>query len=494
MVYTVEHFCNGKRFHHAKEVTHNLINPATGKIQGEVFYACAETIEDTVAAAKSAYLSWSQSTLTKRTEVLFNYKNLLGKYQNELAQLITKEHGKTLSDALGSIQRGLAVVDYACGIAHHLKGEFSLDASTGIDCYSIRQPIGVCVGITPFNFPAMIPLWMFPLAIACGNTFILKPSEKDPSCPLRLVEIMQEAGLPDGVLNVIHGGEEVVTKLLSHPDVNAISFVGSTPVAEFVYATAVANHKRVQAFGGAKNHCIVMPDADIDYASNAIMGAAFGSAGERCMAISVVIAIDKIADELIAKLSTKIADLKIGPGDENVDMGPLITQQHLDKVKQYIETGLREGAELLVDGREKCVANGHFLGACLFDQVTAEMKIYQEEIFGPVLAVVRAKDFASAIDLINKHPFGNGAAIFTQDPLIGRRFAKQVNAGMVGINIPIPVPIAQYSFGGWKRSFFGDIPMHGMEGIRFYTKLKTITEKWPDVAHHQPEYKMPTID
>lgn len=495
MTYVVEHFINGQRAHDGSEVSHDLLNPATNELQGKVFYAGPLSINQAVESSKKAFEGWSQTTLVKRAQVLFKFKQLLEENLTTLAKLITAEHGKTLSDAMGSIQRGLAVVEYACGIANHLKGEFSVDASQGIDCYSMRQPLGVCVGITPFNFPAMIPLWMFPLAIACGNSFILKPSEKDPSCSLYLAELLQEAGLPKGVFNVLQGGKEVVDSLINHPDVKAISFVGSSPIAEYIYKTGTANHKRVQAFGGAKNHCIVMPDADINYTLNSIMGAAYGSAGERCMAISVVVAVgDELADKLVTGLKQKITELKIGPGLQNLDMGPLVSQQHLQKVKAYIDTGVEEGADLVVDGRELSFQSGNFLGASLFDRVKPNMKIYQEEIFGPVLSIVRTPDFKTAIELINQHQFGNGTAIFTCDPNIARTFSKEVKAGMIGINIPIPVPVAQFSFGGWKRSLFGDIHMHGAEGIQFYTQLKTVTSKWPEAKHSSPDYKMPTVE
>ncbi len=495
MVYTIEHLINGQLVHHNDEQQHELFNPATNKLQAKVYYACDRTVDEAIDAANHAFSSWSKVTLAKRSQILFKFKYLIEQHMEELAQIITREHGKTINDALGSIQRGLAVVEYACGIADHLKGDFSIDASSGIDCYSMRQPLGVCVGITPFNFPAMIPLWMFPIAIACGNTFVLKPSEKDPSCGLKLAQLMHEAGLPPGVLNVVQGGKEVVDKLLTHPKVNAVSFVGSSPVAEYVFQTATEHHKRVQAFGGAKNHCIVMPDADLPYTVDSIMGAAYGSAGERCMAISVVIAVgDKVANQLIKDLSAKIKELKIGEGTQEVDMGPLVSKEHLAKVKGYIEQGVSEGATLVVDGRKHDLGEGNFLGASLFDHVTPTMKIYQDEIFGPVLSVVRAPDFATAIEYINNHQFGNGTAIFTSDPNMARTFSKEVQVGMIGVNIPIPVPIAQYSFGGWKRSLFGDIHMHGPEGVRFNTKLKTITSKWPSTKSQGPEYKMPTID
>jgi malonate-semialdehyde dehydrogenase (acetylating) / methylmalonate-semialdehyde dehydrogenase len=495
LVYRVEHFINGKRTHDPQEESYELRDPATNELQGRVFYAGKSSIDSAILSAKTAFGTWPQTTLTKRSQILFKFKSLIEANIHELAKLITQEHGKTLDDAIGSIQRGLAVVDYACAIADYLKGNYSLDASSGIDCYSIRQPLGVCIGITPFNFPAMIPLWMFPLAIACGNTFILKPSEKDPSCSVRLAELFQEAGLPNGVLTVLHGSKELVDTLISHPDIQAVSFVGSSVVAESIYKKATENHKRVQAFGGAKNHCIVMPDADLDYTSNAIMGAAYGSAGERCMAISVVVTVgEKTADSLVAELKNRIKTIRVGAGIDNFDMGPLITQEHLKKVLSYIDSGVEEGAELVVDGRNLSFESGNFLGATLFDKVKPSMKIYQEEIFGPVLSIVRADDFATAVDLINQHQFGNGTAIFTSNPGVARAFSKQVQAGMIGINIPIPVPVAQFSFGGWKRSLFGDIHMLGPEGIQFYTKLKTITAKWPEVKSEQSEYGMPTFE
>lgn len=492
-MYIVEHLINGQVIH-GKEELHDLLNPASNELQGQVYYASSETVSNAIAAAKNAFPEWSSMTLAKRSQILFKFKELIEKNIQNLATIVTQEHGKTLSDSIGSIQRGLAVVEYACGIADHLKGNFTMDAGTGIDCYSVRQPLGVCVGITPFNFPAMIPLWMFPIAIACGNTFVLKPSERDPSCGFKLAQLMLEAGLPPGVLNVVNGGKEVVETLISHPDVNAISFVGSTPVAEHIYQTGMNHHKRVQAFGGAKNHCIVMPDADLDYTVDAVLGAAYGSAGERCMAISVVIAVgDEVADSLVKKLADKIKHLKIGEGMSEVDMGPLINQAHLEKVKGYVDQGIAEGATLVVDGRKQEFQKGNFLGPSLFDHVTPSMRIYQEEIFGPVLSIVRAPDFESALNIINENQFGNGTAIFTNDPNKARTFTKQVQVGMIGINIPIPVPVAQYSFGGWKKSLFGDIHMHGPEGVQFYTKLKTVTSKWPSSKTEGPEFKMPTI-
>ncbi|SRR5579883_105673 len=482
MTYKVAHFINGKTIE-SKGKTLDIYNPATGSVIGEVALADQTMIDKAVAAAKAAFPAWSATTPLKRARILFKFKALLEKNLDELAKLVTQEHGKTFVDAQGSVQRGIDVVEFVCGIPNLLKGNFSEDVATEMDSYSVRQPLGVCVGITPFNFPVMIPLWMFPMAIACGNTFVLKPSEKDPSCSIRLAELAKEAGVPDGVLNVVQGDKDAVNALLVHPDVKAVSFVGSTPIAEYVFKTATSYGKRVQAFGGAKNHGVVMPDADLDQAADAIVGAAYGSAGERCMAISVVVAVgDKVADELIAKIKPRMEKLKIGEGSKKeTDMGPLVTDAHWDRVKSYIDLGEKEGAELVVDGRNfkpKGFEKGFFIGATLFDKVKPEMRVYKEEIFGPVLSIVRVPDLKSALKLVNEHEFGNGTAIFTRDGNAARTFANQVQVGMVGINIPIPVPVAYHSFGGWKRSMFGDIHMHGTEGVQFYTKLKTITQKW----------------
>ena len=411
--------------------------------------------------------------------------------------MIVSEHGKVYEDAKGSLTRGLEVVEFACGIPQMLKGDFTENVGTNIDSWSVRQPLGVCAGITPFNFPAMVPMWMFPMAIACGNTFVLKPSEKDPSCPLKLAELFSEAGLPDGVLNVVNGDKEVVDSILEHKDISAVSFVGSTPIAKYIYENAAKNEKRVQALGGAKNHCVVMPDCDLDQAVNGLMGAAYGSAGERCMAQSVAVAVGNVGDKLVSELSKKVEALKIGPGmDKNSEMGPLVTKQHLDKVRGYVDLGIKEGADLVVDGRDiklQGYEDGYYIGGCLFDNVKKDMRIYKEEIFGPVLSVVRAKDFNEALNLINDHEFGNGTSIYTRDGDAGRTFANQIKVGMVGINIPIPVPVAFHSFGGWKRSLFGDQHMHGPEGVRFYTKLKTITSRWPSGVRSDPEFIMPTM-
>lgn len=482
MPYRVEQFINGKTTSHPKAKTQPLYNPTTGDTIGDVYYATPEETTTAIHAAKEAFPNWATIPPTKRARILFTFKTLIEKHLDELAHLLTQENGKLLSDAKGSIIRGLEIVEYACGIPALLKGEFSENVGTDIDSYSIRQPLGICLGITPFNFPVMVPLWMASIAIACGNAFILKPSEKDPSCSLYIAKLFKEAGLPDGIFNVLQGDKAVVDQLLSHPDISAVSFVGSTPVAEYIYHTASAHNKRVQAFGGAKNHCVIMPDADIEQAAKAIVGAAYGSAGERCMAISVLVTVgDKIADQLIEKIARQVIQLKIGSSiDPNSELGPLITKEHLAKVTSYIDLGVNEGAKLIVDGREKIKnLKGFFLGGCLFDHVKPSMRIYQEEIFGPVLCVVRVKDLAEAIQLINENRYGNGTAIFTSEGATARKFASQINVGMVGINIPIPVPVAHHSFGGWKNSIFGDIGMYGMEGVRFYTKLKTVTSRWP---------------
>lgn len=478
-MYQVPHFINGKKIT-SKTPTQNIYNPATGEVIGQVMLANTEIVNQAVAAAKTAFPTWADTSPLKRARILFQFKALLEKNIDELAKIVMREHGKTLVDARGSVQRGIDVVEYACGIPAHLKGYYTENVAADIDSFSVRQPLGVCVGITPFNFPAMVPLWMFPMAIACGNTFVLKPSEKDPSCAVRIAELAFDAGLPDGVLNIIQGQKEAVESLIQHPDVKAISFVGSTDVAEFVYREGTAHGKRVQAFGGAKNHAVVMPDADVDQAVDAIVGAAYGSAGERCMAISVVIAVgEKVADALVQKLKPRVANLKIGPGENSEnEMGPLVTKPHWERVKSYIDLGEKEGAELVVDGRSFQHGTGFFMGGSLFDHVTPEMRIYREEIFGPVLSIVRVPDFATALDLVNTHEYGNGTAIFTRDGGTARTFATKVQVGMVGINIPIPVPVAYHSFGGWKRSMFGDIHMHGPEAVQFFTKLKTITQRW----------------
>jgi malonate-semialdehyde dehydrogenase (acetylating)/methylmalonate-semialdehyde dehydrogenase len=495
-VYQVTHFINGQLVS-AKERTLNITNPATGDVIGQVAMADKNRVEQAILAAKNAFITWSAMTPLRRARILFQYKILLEKNIDVLAKLITQEHGKTLADARGSVQRGIEVVEFVCGIPYHLKGSYAEEVATEVDSYSIRQPLGVCVGITPFNFPAMIPLWMFPMAIACGNTFVLKPSEKDPSCSIKLAELIKEAGIPDGVVNVVQGDQEAVEVLLTHPDVKAVSFVGSTSVAEKVYQTAVTHGKRAQAFGGAKNHCVIMPDADLDQAVDALIGAAYGSAGERCMAISVAVAVgDYLADKLVTELKPRVQQLKIGPGNlSETEMGPLITKQHYERVKSYVDLGVKEGAELVVDGRDFKLSdykNGFYLGGCLFDKVKTNMRIYKEEIFGPVLSVVRVPDLESAIKLVSEHEYGNGTAIFTRDGYVSRTFASKVQVGMIGINVPIPVPVAYQTFGGWKRSVFGDIPMHNIDGVRFYTKIKTITQRWLKNAKRETHFNIPT--
>ena len=493
----IGHWVQGKRMPGASGRTGPVYNPATGSPRVRVALASAAEAAAAVATAQAAAPGWAATPALQRARVLFRFKALLDAHRDELAGLITSEHGKVLADARGEVTRGLEVVEFACGIPHLLKGEYSDAVGSSVDSWSMRQPVGVCVGITPFNFPAMVPLWMFPLALACGNTFVLKPSEKDPSCPLRLAELLAEAGLPPGVFNVLNGDREAVDTLLTHHDVAAISFVGSTPVAEHVYRTGTAHGKRVQSLGGAKNHMVVMPDADLEIAADALMGAAYGSAGERCMAISVAVAVGDVGDRLVATLRPRLAALRIGPGtDPRAEMGPLVTAEHRDKVRGYVETGISEGAILVVDGRSLTPEKlpGYFLGPSLFDHVTPAMRIYREEIFGPVLVVVRVASPAEALDLVNRHEFGNGTAIFTRDGGAAREFVRGVQAGMVGINVPIPVPMAFHSFGGWKRSLFGDLAVHGSDGVRFYTRLKTVTARWPDRPDSAgAQFQMPTM-
>jgi malonate-semialdehyde dehydrogenase (acetylating)/methylmalonate-semialdehyde dehydrogenase len=469
---------------------------ATGKLCARVGLSDEADVAAAVSAAQAAFASWSKTPVMRRARVMFRLKELIERDRAEIAALITQEHGKVLHDADGSIQRGLEIVEFACGIPHLQKGEFSEQVGTGVDSYSMRQPLGVCVGITPFNFPAMVPLWMFPLAIACGNTFVLKPSEKDPGCSMKWAELLHEAGLPAGVFNVVQGDHVAVNSLLNDKRIAAVSFVGSTAVAEHVYRTASANGKRVQALGGAKNHLVVMPDADMDQAADALLGAGYGSAGERCMAISAIVTVGNSAEPLLEKLLPKIAALKVGPGsDNNNDMGPLITSEHRDKVRSYIDLGEKEGAQLLVDGRKHSITRspGYFLGPTLFDHATPDMRIYKEEIFGPVLTMTRVDSFDDAVRLINDHQYGNGTAIFTRDGDSAREFADNIKVGMVGINVPIPVPLAFHSFGGWKRSVFGDMGMYGMEGVRFYTQLKTVTSRWPAGIRAGADFSMPTM-
>jgi len=465
-----------------------IYNPATGQVSGTVDYAGTAEVAAAVQAAAAAFPGWSQTSLVKRASVLFAFRELVRQHQGELAALICAEHGKVASDAAGEVARGLEVVDFACGIPHLLKGAFSENVSAGVDAYSIRQPLGVVAGITPFNFPAMVPMWMFPIAIAAGNTFVLKPSEKDPSAAVRLAELLASAGLPDGVFNVVHGAKKAVDALLTHPDVRAVSFVGSTPVARYVSEVGTSAGKRVQALGGAKNHMVVLPDADLNLAADAAVSAAFGSAGERCMAISVLVAVDPIGDELVAKIAERVARLRVGPGDdEGSEMGPLVTRAHRDKVAGYLQSGVADGAVLAVDGRDHPVtggaADGFWLGPSVLDRVRPDMRCYTDEIFGPVLCVVRAGSYAQALGLINDNPYGNGTAIFTNDGGAARRFTHEVQVGMVGINVPIPVPMAFYSFGGWKASLFGDTHVHGTEGVHFYTRGKAVTSRWLDPSH-----------
>ena len=493
----IEHFVGGKIIPGKSNKKGKVFNPATGEQEKEVRLASKADLDHTVNIAQEAFKEWSLKPSLVRARIMFKFKELIEKNSDELTQLIVSEHGKVYEDAKGSLTRGLEVVEFACGIPHLLKGEFSENVGTNVDSWSMRQPLGVVAGITPFNFPAMVPMWMFPIAIACGNTFILKPSEKDPSCAIKLAELLKEAGLPDGVFNVVNGDKEVVDAILTNKDIKAVSFVGSTPIAKYIYENAAKNEKRVQALGGAKNHCVVMPDCDMDQAVNGLMGAAYGSAGERCMAQSVAVAVGGIGDKLVEKLSKKVEALKVGPGlDKNSEMGPLVTKEHLEKVRGYVDLGVKEGAKLVVDGRDiklQGYENGFFIGGCLFDNVTKNMRIYNEEIFGPVLSVVRVKDFNDAIQLINDHEFGNGTSVYTRDGDVGRTFANKIKVGMVGINIPIPVPVAFHSFGGWKRSLFGDLHMHGPEGVKFYTKLKTITSRWPSGIGSDPEFVMPTM-
>ena len=493
----IEHFINGKTTKGSSKKTSKVFNPATGEQTSEVNLASKADVDLAVQKAKQAFTDWGRKPPAQRARIIFKFKELIEKNLDEITKLIVSEHGKVYEDAKGSLTRGLEVVEFACGIPHLLKGEFAENVGTDVDSWSIRQPLGVCAGITPFNFPAMVPMWMFPISIACGNTFILKPSEKDPSCSIKLAQLFKEAGLPDGVFNVVNGDKEAVDALLTNKDVAAISFVGSTPIAKYIYENAAKNEKRVQALGGAKNHCVVMPDCDLDQAVNGLMGAAYGSAGERCMAQSVAVAVGKIGNQLVTKLAKKVESLKVGPGiDKNSEMGPLVTKQHLEKVRGYVDLGVQEGAKLVVDGRNikfQGYEKGFYIGGCLFDNVDKKMRIYKEEIFGPVLSVVRVKDFESAVDLVNEHEFGNGTSIYTRDGDVGRTFANKIKIGMVGINIPIPVPVAYHSFGGWKRSLFGDQHMHGPEGVRFYTKLKTITSKWPSGLRSDPEFVMPTM-
>ena len=492
----LQHFIDGQRVDGESNRFGDVFNPATGEISAQAPYANAREVRKAVQSAKAAFPGWAATPPAQRARILFRYRDLLETHKAELAELVSREHGKTLEDAKGSVTRGTEIVEFACGIPQLLKGEHNENVAGSVDSFSIRQPLGVCAGITPFNFPAMVPLWMYPIALACGNTFVFNPSERDPSTGVRLAELAVEAGLPKGVLNVVIGDKESVDALLADPDVEAVSFVGSTPIAEYVYKTGTDHEKRVQALGGAKNHMVVMPDADLDQATDALIGSAYGSAGERCMAISVAVTVgDQTADQLIDRLAPRVRNLHIGPYDDpKAEMGPLVTQQHYEKVKGYVDAGVEEGAKLIIDGRNCSVdghENGYFLGGCLFDKVTPNMSIYQDEIFGPVLSVVRAKDYEEALKLVNDHEFGNGTAIFTRDGDAARDFTTRVKIGMVGVNVPIPVPTAYHSFGGWKRSLFGDHHMHGPEGVRFYTRLKAITQRWPSGIREGAEFIIP---
>jgi malonate-semialdehyde dehydrogenase (acetylating) / methylmalonate-semialdehyde dehydrogenase len=514
---TIPHWIAGRAVTNTHSRSGDVFNPSTGAIAARVPFATPDEANAAVRAAKDAFKSWAATPALRRARVLFRFKELVETASDEIAHLIAREHGKTVSDAHGEITRGLEVVEFACGMPHLIKGEYSENVGGGIDAYSVRQPLGVVAGITPFNFPAMVPMWMFPIALACGNTFILKPSERDPSTAIRMAQLLKEAGLPDGVFNVLQGDKEAVDALLHHPDIAAVSFVGSTPIAKYIYLEGTASGKRVQALGGAKNHLVVMPDADLEQVTQALLGAAFGSAGERCMAISVAVAVgDEVADRLVESLAPKIRALRVGsPEDPATEMGPLVTQAHLSKVRDYIATGVGEGATLVVDGREIEIPRtgitassaathgsdlapptteaGFFLAGSLFDHVRPEMRIYREEIFGPVLAVIRVPTMAAAIDLINSHPYANGTAVFTRTGEVARTFASAIEVGMVGVNVPLPVPMAFYSFGGWRSSLFGDHHIYGMEGVRFYTKLKCVTQRWPTTARAGAEFTMPVM-
>ncbi len=492
------HYINGKVVSEPGERALPVYNPATGQILRQVALAGNATVEKAIAAAAAAYPGWRRTPPVKRARIMFRFKNLLEQHADEIVGLLTEEHGKVLDDARGELTRGIEVVEYACGAPELLKGEHSKDVGPGIDSWSEFQPLGVVAGITPFNFPAMVPLWMYPMALICGNTFVLKPSEKDPSAPTRIAELLQEAGAPDGVFNVVHGDKEAVDTLLADPRIQAVSFVGSTPIAEYVYRTGTANGKRVQALGGAKNHAVIMPDADLDNAVNALMGAAYGSCGERCMAISAILCVgDAVADEVVNKLAARVSALKIGPGIESEnEVGPLISKPHYKKVRSYVDTGVAEGAQLVVDGREMTVKrqpDGFFLGGCLFDRVTPAMRIYREEIFGPVLCVLRVPNLQEAMRLIDEHEYGNGTCIFTRDGGSARRFTDNIKVGMVGVNVPLPVPVASHSFGGWKRSLFGDLSAYGPDSVRFYTRRKTISQRWPTDLVEETQFSFPSI-
>ena len=483
---SISHWVNGSVMADKPDRTGEIFNPATGQVSANVAFADAATVDKIVNISEKAFEQWRHASLTKRTQILFSFRELVNKNKEKIAELITAEHGKVLSDAQGEVTRGLEVVEFACGIPHLLKGGFSEEVSTGVDVYSIRQPLGPVAIISPFNFPAMVPMWFFPVAIAAGNTVIIKPSEKDPSAINYIAALWKEAGLPDGVFNVVHGDKVAVDRILEHPDISSVSFVGSTAIAKYVYENAAKSGKRVQALGGAKNHMLVLPDADLDLAADAAINAGFGSAGERCMAISAVVAVEPIGDLLVAKIAERMKTLKTGDGREGSDMGPLVTKAHRDKVASYLDAGVKSGATLVADGRETVFAGkaeGFWLGPTLFDHVTPKMSIYADEIFGPVLSVLRVKSYDEGLALINNHPYGNGTAIFTNDGGAARKFQNEVQVGMVGINVPIPVPVAYYSFGGWKNSLFGDTHAHGTEGVHFFTRGKVVTSRWLDPSH-----------
>jgi len=494
---TVPLWINGARTASRSTRSGDVTNAATGQVVRTVPFANREDVDAAVKAAVAAFPAWRSTPALRRARILTRFRELMEQHQKQLALIISEEHGKVFLDAMGSVQRGIEVIEFAAGAPHLLKGEHAGSVGRGVDAHSRLQPLGVCAGITPFNFPAMVPLWMFPIALACGNTFVLKPSEKDPSASVRMAELLKEAGLPDGVFNVVHGDKEAVDAILLHPDIKAVSFVGSTPIARYIYSTAAANGKRVQALGGAKNHAVVLPDADLEFTADALIGAGYGSAGERCMAISAVVAVGGAGDALVAKLAGKARTLKIGPGtSDGMDMGPLVTRAHRDKVSSYVDAGVASGATLVVDGRGLKVPgfeDGFFLGPSLFDHVTPEMTIYQDEIFGPVLVVLRVQTLNEAIELVNRNPYGNGVALFTSSGGAARHFEEEIEIGMVGINVPIPVPMAFFSFGGWKQSLFGDLHMHGLEGIYFNTRTKAVTTRWPNEDAVSSGFVMPTL-
>jgi malonate-semialdehyde dehydrogenase (acetylating) / methylmalonate-semialdehyde dehydrogenase len=496
MAKTITHWIDGKLDERNPETTGDVFNPATGEVQAKVAFATPKVVDEVVESAARAAKSWRSVSIARRTKILFAFRQLVDKHQHDLARILTLEHGKVTPDALGEVNRGLEVIEFACGIADLAKGEYSENVSTEVDAYSIRQPLGVVAGITPFNFPAMVPMWMYPIAIACGNAFVLKPSERDPSAAMFCAQLLADAGLPPGVFNVVHGDKVAVDRLLEHPKVAAVSFVGSTPVAQYIYENGTKRGKRVQALGGAKNHMIVLPDADMELAADAAVSAGYGSAGERCMAISVVVAVGGAADKLVPLLKERIAKLKVGDGLEaGMEMGPLINKAHRDKVAGYVDRGVAEGATLISDGRQLAVAgrpHGFFLGPSLFDHVKPNMAIYKDEIFGPVLGMTRVATYDEAIELVNSNPYANGVALFTNDGGAARKFQHEVEVGMVGINVPIPVPMSYYSFGGWKASLFGDLHIYGRDGVHFYTRTKAVTSRWPDPRHRGVDLGFPT--